>query len=374
MKVLMISKALVVGAYHKKLEEIAGLGVELYLAAPQCWGCHKLEVSEGAGYAVFPLRPVLSGRNHFHFYPGLGNIIKKIRPDIVHIDEEHYSMVTCQAMRLSKLVKARTLFFTWQNIYKKYPFPFSSIERYNLKNADYGIAGNDEARDVLRKKGFDKDIALIPQFGVDPDIFKKAGRNDFRSELGLDADKFIVGFMGRLVEEKGVSDLIRAAARVRGKENLLVMLIGSGPLEKEITAIAAREKMEHNIKLVPHVPSMEVPAYMNCLDCLVLPSRTKPNWKEQFGRVLTEAMACEVPVIGSSSGEIPIVIGDAGMVFREGDINDLACRIELLLHDKELRASLGAKGRERVLAEYTQKKVALDTYSVYRDLMKRVSA
>ncbi len=110
---------------------------------------------------------------------------------------------------------------------------------------------------------------------------------------------------------------------------------------------------------------------MNCFDCLVLPSLTRRNWKEQFGRVLIEAMACEVPVIGSSSGEIPRVIADAGMVFQEGDISDLAKRIEMLLCDKELRASLGRKGRERVLARYTQKKVALDTYGIYEDLMSK---
>lgn len=142
-------------------------------------------------------------------------------------------------------------------------------------------------------------------------------------------------------------------------------------MDRKIIDIAQSEGLGQNIKLVDHVPSMEVPSYMNCFDCLVLPSRTMRNWKEQFGRVLIEAMACEVPVIGSSSGEIPGVIADAGMVFQERDINDLAKRIELLLCDQELRASLGKKGRERVLALYTQKKIAVDTYRIYADLMSK---
>jgi len=312
-----------------------------------------------------------NGKNHFHFYIDLGNTIKRIKPDIVHIDEEHYSIVTFQAMRLAKQANARVLFFTWQNIYKRYPFPFSSIQKYVFKNTDSAIAGNEEAKDTLKRKGFDKNITVIPQFGVDPDIFKKMTFSDTRSDIGLGADKFIVGYMGRLVEEKGVLDLIRAVARVKGRANLLLLLIGSGPLGKKIIDLAAREELGQNIKHIDQVPSMEVPLYMNCFDCLVLPSRTRPNWKEQFGRVLIEAMACEVPVIGSSSGEIPNVIADAGMVFQEGDIDDLAKRIELLLHDKELRASLGKKGRERVLACYTQKEVALDTYRIYEDLMSK---
>ncbi|MGD0283476.1 MAG: glycosyltransferase family 4 protein [Dissulfurispiraceae bacterium] len=371
MKVLMISKALVVGAYHKKLEEIAKLGVDLHLVVPQSWGHQKLEISKGNGYAIYPLSSFFKGKNHFHFYMYLWHTIKKIKPDIVHIDEEHYSIVTFQAMRLAKKANARALFFTWQNIYKRYPFPFSFIQEYIFKNADSAIAGNDEAGDVLRKKGFDKNIAVIPQFGVDPDMFNKINSDNLRSRIGLETDKFVVGFMGRLVDEKGVRDLIRAVALVRGRERLLVLFIGSGPSEREIIELASHEKLEHNIKLIDHVPSMDVPAYMNCFDCLVLPSLTRRNWKEQFGRVLIEAMSCEVPVIGSSSGEIPKVIADAGMVFQEGDINDLARRIELLLYDKELRASLGKKGRERVLARYTQKKIALDTYGIYEGLMSK---
>ncbi|MGO9013488.1 MAG: glycosyltransferase [Dissulfurispiraceae bacterium] len=371
MRVLMISKALVVGAYHKKLEEIAKLGVDLHLVVPQSWGHQKLEIRKGNGYTISPLRLFFNGKNHFHFYIDLGNTIKKIKPDIVYIDEEHYSIVTFQAMRLAKQANARVLFFTWQNIYKRYPFPFSSIQKYVFKNADSAIAGNEEAKDTLKRKGFDKNITVIPQFGVDPDIFKKITFSDTRSDIGLVADKFIVGFMGRLVEEKGVLDLIRAVARVKGRENLLLLLIGSGPLGKKIIDLAAREELGQNIKLIDQVPSMDVPLYMNCFDCLVLPSRTRPNWKEQFGRVLIEAMACEIPVIGSSSGEIPNVIADAGMVFQEGDIDDLAKRIELLLDDKELRASLGKKGRERVLDWYTQKKIAVDTYRIYEDLMSK---
>ena len=371
MKVLMISKALVVGAYHKKLEEIAKLGVDLHLVVPQSWGHQKLEISKGSGYAIYPLSLFFSGKNHFHFYSDLWNIINKIKPDIVHIDEEHYSIVTLQAMRMAKRANAKTLFFTWQNIYKRYPFPFSSVEKYIFKNADTAIAGNEEAKDTLKKKGFDKSITVIPQFGVDPEIFKKTNSGDLRGGKGLTTDKFIVGFMGRLVEEKGVLDLIRAAARVKGRENLLLIFIGSGPLRGKIIDLAQSEGLGQNIKLVDHVPSMEVPLYMNCFDCLVLPSRTMRNWKEQFGRVLIEAMACEIPVIGSSSGEIPGVIADAGMVFQERDINDLAKQIELLLCDKGLRASLGKKGRERVLAWYTQKKIAVDTFRIYADLMSK---
>ena len=116
--------------------------------------------------------------------------------------------------------------------------------------------------------------------------------------------------------------------------------------------------------------SVEVPSYLNGLDALVLPSRTTPSWKEQFGRILIEAMACEVPVIGSSSGEIPNVIGDAGLVFPEDDVAALRAHLIRLMADPALADDLGRRGRARVLAHYTHAQVATATYDVYQQLLQ----
>jgi glycosyltransferase involved in cell wall biosynthesis len=116
----------------------------------------------------------------------------------------------------------------------------------------------------------------------------------------------------------------------------------------------------------PPIPSLQMPVYFAELDCLVLPSRTQPNWKEQFGRVLIEAMACGVPVVGSNCGEIPNVVGEAGLIFPEEDVGALAAQLRALMAQPELRESLARKGRARVLAHYTQRKIAEDTIAVYR--------
>jgi glycosyltransferase involved in cell wall biosynthesis len=102
---------------------------------------------------------------------------------------------------------------------------------------------------------------------------------------------------------------------------------------------------------------------------LVLPSRTRPNWVEQFGRVLIEAMASGVPVVGSDSGEIPNVIGDAGLVFPEGDIGRLRAHLQSLIDDPGLWAALARRGRERVQARYTQARIAAETVQVYREVL-----
>jgi glycosyltransferase involved in cell wall biosynthesis len=117
--------------------------------------------------------------------------------------------------------------------------------------------------------------------------------------------------------------------------------------------------------------STEMPWLMNALDILVLPSRTTARWKEQFGRVLTEAMATKTPVVGSSSGEIPSVIGEAGLVFAEGDQAALRAHLAQLIEDRDLRQHLGEQGFARFHERFTQEAVAQATIALYRRVLAK---
>ena len=178
---------------------------------------------------------------------------------------------------------------------------------------------------------------------------------------------FVIGYVGRLVEQKGLRVLVQAAAGLPGDWRLL--LVGDGPLRGELEQQASALGIADRLHIAPAVPSTEVPRWLNMCDCLVLPSLTRPNWKEQFGRVLVEAMACQVPVIGSDSGEIPHVIGEAGLVAGEGDADALRQRLLQLMGDEVLRRRLAELGRRRVLACYTQARIALATCSFYRSVL-----
>jgi glycosyltransferase involved in cell wall biosynthesis len=109
---------------------------------------------------------------------------------------------------------------------------------------------------------------------------------------------------------------------------------------------------------------------MNALDVLVLPSRTTARWKEQFGRVIIEAHACATPVIGSDSGAIPAVIGDAGLVFSEGDARAFADAIQTLKNDPECARRMGATGRAQVEAKYTWARVAEQMHFIYKRVLE----
>jgi len=145
------------------------------------------------------------------------------------------------------------------------------------------------------------------------------------------------------VPEKGVDTLSQALSMVGGGVRLKVA--GYGPLEAALRG-------QEGVELVGRVDYEAVPDFLRSLDVLVLPSRTTPLWKEQFGRVLAEAMACGVPCLGSDSGAIPQVMGAGGLVFKEGDAQDLA-RQARRLRSGVLRARLGKEGRRRALAHYT---------------------
>src|SRR6266487_2573840 len=180
MRVLMISKALVAGTSQRKLEELAKCpGVELTLLTPPYWlsddgSKQVLERLYTEGYRMIITPLALNGNFHLHFYPKLGKIMREVRPDVVHIDEEPYNFATFQAMRLAHKQKARVLFFTWQNLYRSYPPPFRQIELYNYRHVAAALAGNRDAHDVLKRKGFRGPIHLIPQFGFDPEIYKRS--------------------------------------------------------------------------------------------------------------------------------------------------------------------------------------------------------
>jgi glycosyltransferase involved in cell wall biosynthesis len=371
MRVLMLSKACVVGIYQRKLEAIARLGVELLTLVPPSWqderGELRLERVYTDGYRLETLPIALNGSFHLHFYPGLGRRIRAFRPHIVHIDEEPYNLAAWQALYHARRVGAKTLFFSWQNICRDYPPPFSWGERWVLNHADYALAGTESAAQVWRGKGYAGRLRVIPQFGVDPELFKPSPPAPLSQGEGS-SKPFTIGYVGRLVEEKGVRQLIEAASRLTGVEWRL-RLIGGGPLKGDLQTRAKHLGLAGRVQFCDQIPSTDMPAQYAQLDGLVLPSLTRPNWKEQFGRVLIEAMACGVPVIGSDSGAIPDIIGDAGLIVPEGEAGALAGALHRLWSEPELRAALGAKGRARALAHFTHEGVAAATVDVYRELM-----
>jgi glycosyltransferase involved in cell wall biosynthesis len=183
-----------------------------------------------------------------------------------------------------------------------------------------------------------------------------------RAQLDIDNGDFVIGFCGRLTKAKGIDDLIAAAELLRSSTGAIrprVLLVGDGPEKSRLSHL-----MPNVLVAVPGGGSAAL-SYYRAMDVLTLPSRTQRNWKEQFGRVLIEAMASGVPVIGSDSGAIPEVVGDAGLIFREGDIQELAAHLQKVAVDADFHKSLAVRGRKRVIKHYTAQRIAQRTVEVY---------
>lgn len=367
MRVLMISKACLVGTYQTKLEAIACQeDVDLTVIVPPSWddpvGQVRLERKHTTGYELIvdPIR--FNGRYHLHYYPTLKKRLAEIQPDIVHIDEEPYNYATWHAMRQAKAVGAKTLFFSWQNINRSYPPPFRQFEQQVLSGIDAAIMGNNDAVAVWQSKGYTGPYTVIPQFGVDPTIFQPPAKRDH-------GRGFIIGSANRrLMPEKGDDLLLKAAATLPGIWRLHIA--GNGPARASLEQLAANLGIADRVHFDGAIASSDMVTYLQQMDVLVLASRTLPNWKEQFGRVLVEAMACETAVVGAQSGEIPNVIGNAGLTFPEDNVTALHDQLQRLIQSETLRDELGKAGRQRVLNTYTQAQIAAQTVAVYRGMVE----
>jgi len=366
LRVVMISHACTVAAYRRKLEEMAALpDIHLTLVVPPWWklGPTRLPLEPGytRGYDILVERARWNGRHHLHYYPSLGRVLARLKPDLLHVDEEPYDLVAWHSLRAARRLGIPVLFFTWQNLYRRFPPPFCLFERYVLRRAGGAIAGNHEAQEMLRRKGFAGPVFLIPQFGVDTDAFRRATPRQRPSA------RLRIGFAGRLVEEKGLVVLLQALPGLDGDWSL--ELLGDGPMRSQLASLANRLGVSRRVFFRGSVPSTAMPEHLSALDVLVLPSLTTRRWKEQFGRVLIEAMACEVAVVGSDSGEIPNVIGDAGIVVPEGNVPALRTALQRFLDEPGLTGELGRAGCRQVEEHYTQALVARRTVDAYHAIL-----
>ncbi len=353
--------------------------IDLHLLTPKRWMHYgKWREAEPPLDAKFqttiaPVRFAWAGPAQYflHYYPGLGGVLKTFRPDVIDLWEEPWGLVSAHACRLRNklLPSAKIVSETEQNINKVLPFPFEGFRRYTLQQADYAVGRNRESIEVIRAKGYAGPAEVVPN-AVDMKLFRPLDRVQCRAELGLPlpAGEFLAGYAGRLVEEKGLMDLLEALPLSPGHVHLI--LLGSGPQEADLRRRAGELKVEPRVHFLPARPLEQLPAFMNALDVFVLPSRTTARWKEQFGRVIIEAHACGTPVIGADSGAIADVVADAGLVVPEKNPQALADALSKLAGDPALARTLGQRGLQNAGDYFTWDRVAERMAGIYQAAMK----
>jgi glycosyltransferase involved in cell wall biosynthesis len=351
LRVLAISHSAVALPYREKWRRLsARKGWALRLLMPSRWpeGGSMLEAEASpAGLDERILGIRLPGRIGFFSYQGLDRAVAEFRPDLVYCEEEPYCLAALQAARAARRCGAAFVFFSWENIPRRFKPPLNWVRQRVQGMSAGALLGSSESLDLYRAWGFQGPARVIPQYGVDTRLF--------RPSLSRPGRPFRAAYVGRLVEEKGVDLFVEACA----KAGLPGLVVGRGPEEASLKALASGLGAE--VEFRPFVPFEQRHLVYRQADALVLPSRTRPKWKEQFGRVIIEAGSCGLPTVGSHTGAIPEVIGGAGMTFPEGDVKSLAARLQSLARDGRLRRRLGALARARALKQFDSRVLVQQT-------------
>lgn len=368
MRVLVISHTYFPAHYRGKLRWLATTGgIDLtLLGVPQVTlpsgVCLKFEHSDEP-FQVQLIQPLLLPNSNplrvFAPHQVL-TLLRTFRPDIVHVEAEPHSLTLGMLALLKPLFGYRLIAFTWENIMRRGRRPLGWIEPYTLRTVDWMITGNREAVEVIRWRGYAGPVSVIPQVGLDPQHFCLDTPADAFTHLPAGVR---IGFAGRLISDKGLLDLLEAFLPLA--DQAILILLGAGALRETMLQQAHAAGVADRVFLPGYVDYSAMPASLKALDLLVLPSRTTPTWKEQFGHVLVESMLVGTPVIGADSGAIPEVIGEAGLIYPEGDVAALQAGLRHLITHPEERQRLGATGRQRALDHFTDRSIAQATLQVY---------
>ena len=318
-------------------------------------------------FQVHPVRTLLS--KHVQLFAWnpftIIKILRRHRPHLIDLNHEPFSVGCAQMITLRNWFapRAAIVLQTAQNIHRQYPPPFSWSEKRSYRRVDAAFACSEPTREVMRAKGFDKPMAIIP-FGVDTNFFKPSDSSSVDEKRNL-----TIGYVGRMLPGKGLNILADALPQLP-PSGWRLLVVGDGPERPALEQKLREMNLMDRVQFRGAVHYDDIPSVFKELDMLVMPTQTTSRIREQFGRVLVEAMASGVPVIGSTSGAIPEIIDQSGIVVPEGDPKELACAIQQLLSNPVRRRQLAQAGRERVEEHYSWNHVADQTYEFYQRVLR----
>ena len=313
---------------------------------------------------TYPAPVMFTGRVGAHIYNPLKiwQVIKDFQPDVIQVEEEIFSLCALEVAFWAKLYNKPMVVFGWENQQRSLPLFRRWVRNFVMGATDLFLAGNQDGAEVMHNWNYQGQIEVMPQMGVDTDLFTPA--------LKKPQDKLNIGFLGRLVPEKGLDTLFAAVGQLK-KQNIdcQVTICGSGASEAELRQEAELQQISDRLIWRGAVPHDAAPAELGNFDILVLPSRSVATWKEQFGHVIIEAMAMGIPVIGSSCGEIPNVIACEDLVFPESDSTALAQILNRIICDDSWREQMGNYGIERVKKYYSHERIAQRLLEQWQNLV-----
>ena len=358
MRAVVISRAYLDPATRGKLRALAGLGCQVAAIVPDEDGQARVEWTEDAGVTVVPVR--VSGEWGDPSGPewsrrAIRRFLKDFRPDVVQIEEEPWTRAASRAHREARRIRVPTLAFTRQTVSWKMPARAALRRRRVLRGAKGIVAVNPLAAALVASRYPNLPSLVLPQFGVSPPQSAASG-----------TDGFAIGFAGRLVPEKGLDVLLRAALKLIAPWRLRIS--GTGPEQEELESLASRLGIAARVTWLGAQPRDDLERLWPALDCFVAPSRSTRRWAETDGLVVATAMAHGLTVVVSQSGALPAVVGDAGVIVPEENVAALAEALQQLHDDRGRRRMLGAAARRRAMDVFSDTAVARRLLDFWRDV------
>jgi len=328
-------------------------------------------------FLKFPFKGLFSYMGYRHCMFGLENELKD--KDILHAAElsNFYSF---QAAKVKEKFNSKLILTIWENIPFNQGIPLYSpliqnIKDYTLKKTDIFVAITKRAKDSLILESIPEEkIKIIPP-GINLNLFKPDIKNEsFIKELKISENDFIILFIGRLIWQKGIYDLLYSIKKIlitrsELKAKLKLIIAGDGPEKKSLIKEISRLDLKNNVIFLGKIEYEKTPELYNIADVFILPSNPTKIWDEQFGMVLIEAMACGIPIISTQCGSIPEVVGDSAILVSPHDFVELSNALAKLIDDAELRKNLRIKGIKRAKLLYDSNKTSLKLNKIYKNLL-----
>jgi hypothetical protein len=370
MRAIFLASVYADPAARGKLRALAGLGCAVTALVPERWeGPDGRPVrnrwEEEGGVRIAPV--AVSGSVDQPGGPrwsrrGLRKLIREAAPDIIQIEEAPWTRAAVRALAESRRLRVAAAGFSAETVPEALAFRLGLRRRRVLRALQGVVSANPLADAIIARDAPDVPRLVAPRVATAPPLTVARGSGG----------SFVMGFSGRLVPEKGLDLLLRASVRLLGPWSLVVS--GTGPAQVELEALAERLGIAARVTWLGAQPRAERERIWDGLDCFVAPSRSTRRWVETHAPAVVTAMAHGVPVVVSQSGALPAIAADAGIVVPEEDVPALTEALQRLLDAPGERAAAGARGRRRVMAEYSDEAVASRLLDFWRSLRAAGSA
>ena len=369
MKLAVVSHACVLRTNRAVYRQLAGDGIDVQIVAPD----HI--VSDGSKVRCEPRAdddppltqlPLRGTNARVYRFAGLIRAVEAFKPDAIYLENDPLSMMSVELGLWARARGAKLLCLSCENL--DFGVRASVARRGVAKgtvlggsklallaaarpNVAHVFAINGDGADLFRRYGF-KSVSQTP-LGFDPQLFKPdaAARDEIRRSLDWHGP--LIAYFGRLVPEKGAHLLIEALATIQDLDWRFLLdrfSPQSGEYPKRIRAMIDAAGFEDRVLYVD-ADHHEVGRYMAAADIVAVPSVSTPFWREQYGRVAVEAMACGTLVMAARTGALPDLVGDGGLLFEESDVEGLSRLLRQALLEPDRFAEQRRKGADRARRE-----------------------